>query len=234
MNLDNIYMEYLKATILGNAELVRVVHSTANGNLPTPRNQSASTDWASVKETLALLATCADAADERRLLGIPRQEIPLPTPDMIERRVQLGQRFTSLWHITAWAKVDAEAAKRLEWQLKTAGEVCTKYLPQIQREAETAMQAGATMARAQPRATPFPPLPISTGENKPHSGCSSVEYTGQKAAGQPAIPTSRRCPTIVRVNTAQHHWLRNSDIVGANRTLILPQHNVEGLVFSWP
>ena len=72
--------------------------------------------WSSVKNNLELLAYMPDATDHWRRLGLPRMEGPLPTLDMIERRIHLAYQFTSLRHVGRWTSEDVDAATRFEQQ----------------------------------------------------------------------------------------------------------------------
>ena len=92
------------------------------------------TNWEAVKSTLALLAFSPDASDHWQVLGIPRSEGPLPSLDMIEKRVQLGYTFASVRSNMGWTSADVGAATTFEQKLEIAKQACVKDLPRIQRE----------------------------------------------------------------------------------------------------
>jgi hypothetical protein len=131
--MDKVFQEYFESCILEHSELVQAVRATSNTTI-LPRLRSTLTDWLSVKEMLTLLAFAPDSADPWKFLGVPREEGPFPSLDMLERRIQLGQRFASLCNTTRWSQSDVAAAQAFTEQLKQAGQACVTDLPRIQRE----------------------------------------------------------------------------------------------------
>ena len=110
---DKALEEYFEDSVMEHAELIqaaRVMGATTPP--PVPRHEL--TKWSSVKNYLVLLAYAPEATDHGRQLGLPRSEGPLPTLDMIERRVQLACRFASLRHVGRWAGEDVAAATLFE------------------------------------------------------------------------------------------------------------------------
>ena len=129
----HIYKEFLEGAILENAELVQAVRATAE-EMPIVHPRSALKDWGSVKETLALLAFAPEASDHWRLLGVPKMEGPVPSLEMLDRRVQLARCLTSLRTTGQWSSQDVDIAQKFDHQLEAAKRKCVAELPAILRE----------------------------------------------------------------------------------------------------
>ena len=131
--LDKEFQEFVETCILEHTELVQAVRATSDNGVQ-PRAKNDLTNWSSVKDMLALLAFAPDSTDPWKFLGVPREEGPFPRLDLLERRMQLGQRFASLCDATGWSQPDVAAAHAFAEQLRQAGQACITDLPRIQRE----------------------------------------------------------------------------------------------------
>ena len=131
--IDDIYRDFIEDAILEHGELILAVRASS-GETPQLRPRSLLTDWASVKEALAMLGFAPDSADEWRMLGVPRLEGPAPSLNMIERRVQLARNLTSLKRTGEWSAGDVQAAEIFDQGLEVARLSCARELPKILRE----------------------------------------------------------------------------------------------------
>ena len=109
--LELAFREYIEGAILEHSELVEAVQAVQGRTSGPIISRQCLTDWASVKQILALLAFAPDANDHWQFLGIPREEGPFPSLDMIERRARLGHNFASVRHTSAWSEADKKAAQ---------------------------------------------------------------------------------------------------------------------------
>ena len=134
-NIDTnmLFQEFIESAIMEHAELVQAARAV-NHNMGQIQTFTSLTDWSAAKQVLEFLAYCVDADDPWRLLGIPREEGPLPDQEMIERRTQLGTQFTSLRHTIKWTPSDQVAAEEFEKRLADSKRVCLIDLPRMQRE----------------------------------------------------------------------------------------------------
>ena len=134
LEMDALYCEFLEATILEHAEMVQAARCTNLGKMLQPRNWSSISDWKAVKETLTLLGFEPEATDAWRLLSIPRDDGPMPSIEMIERRAKVARLFASSKQTATWIDSDRAAAATFENKLEKAEQTCMKDLPRVIRE----------------------------------------------------------------------------------------------------
>ena len=163
---ERALQELIEQEILAHFEVVKS-YQEASAPTTTMNNNSWKDGWSGIQKILEALAYHHFSPCPWTLLGLPKEEGPAPTIDMIERRTRLATLLASARHNASWEENERTCAHAFEAAAELARSRCVEELPAVLRARKR------TRAAVAPRwLEPSPELAVFLHERARNAGAN--------------------------------------------------------------